>query len=154
MITEKSLIILPFDFNLKNMLPSVVNSFRELMNLEFIESNSNIMTFASLIAYFYNFQEGNENKHEDGNGCENERNVKIITCQELKIKYFNGKNYNTNILLKYLIIMYDPQERIKRCIQNNDESSISNYLSTFPSIEINSDYIENLKIKGSKIFNF
>lgn len=37
-----------------------------------------------------------------------------ISCRDLEIKYFGG-NFNNDLLLKFILVMYDPQERMRSC---------------------------------------
>lgn len=137
MIAKKSLHHIPSDFNLKSMDFRTFSKFEELIKVEFLENPHIFPLFASAIKKFYN---GNP-EIEDGESGK---------CKELENDVFNG-NYNQNILLKYLVVMFDPKGQMRRCIIRSDQHA--SRLSAFKSISneaITRNYLLNLESKGPK----
>lgn len=135
-IFEKGGLFLPFNFEFESMDSVIFELFKKLIKFEFIENPHIFPSFASILKHFY--------------GIEKEiTKEKRIDCKELKMNYFNG-NYNKNILLKYLIVMYDPKGRLAECIIQDDPQSRILRESLFDLKEITEAYIENLRIRGPK----
>lgn len=139
-INERSNMIIPIGFDLGFMSLASRDRFKELMKSEFFEHAYIFHHLASIIKYFYE-NKGKGERQEKGNG------KKIVTCKDLKNKYFNG-NYDSNILLKYLIIRYDPDGKMRKCIINDDYHA--DYLNVSLSIKVTSYYLEELDHGGPK----
>lgn len=139
-IAVKAGLNIPIDFNLSSM-NYPISSFEELIHSEFYEYSYSIFhSFAFAIKDFY------------GHGEEGEIR---INCREFKNKYFNGR-YGKNILLKYLILMYDPIGEMRKCIM--EDCFQSEKLESFfilsncrlDKFMINSNYLYCLISKGPK----
>lgn len=143
---------IPDGFDLDSIKCSLEN-FKNLTRSEMFENPIIFQIFAFAIRDFYLFPFSPSSPFNNhSHSSERDRKKRKITrniCNELKIKYFNG-DYNKNILLKYLMIMYDPEMKLRNCILEDDEDN-SNFLKdSSRSIEITLDYIEELKFKGPK----
>lgn len=133
-IKDNSNLHLPFDFNLKFMDRDTFNEFRELMISEFFEHAQIFSLLPSIIKYFY-----------DNRG----RMSKSIIFTKLKSTYFPNENLNSDILLKYLITMYDLKGEIRDCILESDYHMSRLIIPLFPSRKMTFQYIENLRFLNS-----
>lgn len=110
--------------------------FKNLITFEFYENFQSIIPiFSSILCEFY----GN------GNGGVMEE----IDSEMIKIKYFKG-NFDVNILLKYMIIIFDPIGRLRL-------TCFPEIRSIFPPIEfpitkITKEYLLNLNFNGPREF--
>jgi len=59
--------------------------------------------------------------------------TKIIDCQGLKDKYFNG-NFDNDIVFKAMIREYDPMGKMKKCISNSRSTTLATAASSSSSI--------------------
>lgn len=115
-------------FDLGNIHLSLVE-FDSLISSEFYENPEIFSSLASAIREFYFQNDGND-----------------ILCDVLKSKYFND-SFEKNILFKYLIIIHDPQGRMRECIVQDDYQI--EFLKASQSAEmITLEYLEELKVKG------
>lgn len=130
LIYENGNLKIPSSFKLKNLELETLTRFKHLLYAEFLEHSYLFHSFVSVIKYFYKTNETN------------------VSCEELKNDCFDG-NYESNILLKYLIVMYDPKGEMRACIiKDDDHSSALKYLHSVKMIT--REYLERLKIKGPK----
>lgn len=138
-IQEISLIIykmgnlkISLNFNLESMNSSELKKFKLLIKSEFYENPHLFPIFTLAIQDFYDLETGG----------------KKMTCHQFKSKYFGG-NYEKNILLEYLIFMYDPRGEMRKCIMRDD--SQMKFLNVFEFEEdLDSIYFYDLKLKGPK----
>lgn len=95
------------------------------LDYEFMENSYIFHLFASAIESFY---------------------IKGMKCKDLEKEYFHGR-FNNNMLLKFIILMYDPRGEMKQCITGNEENKSLN--QTKPDIKaITLEYLEELKLRG------
>lgn len=128
----------PLSFVFKSMNVYNLCTFRDLMEYEFVENPHIFHSFSLILDEFY-------------------IKKSIVSCEELKNNYFGG-NFNGNVLLKFMIIFYDPQEELNRkCFLK--EVKYFEFLKISHSIMekreeienvITLEYLENLKSNGPK----
>lgn len=123
------------DFKLESKDFKFDNQFLMLLKIEYLEHEFIFPFFQSILKYFY-LDKKDKLMKEEGEGR--------INCRELRIKYFNG-NYDTDILLKYLILIFDPYGELRKCILIKNP-----HLKDFQSVHYTIDEME----KVSKDFNW
>jgi len=141
---EISVSFIKFTFNFNLMRISQIRAFKTFMKYEFIEHYPEIFySFGNLLEYFY--------KNVDENGKEE----KVISKDDLLKEFFKKEtkdekgNFNNNILLKFMILMYDPYGEIKKFFSSAEQSAFEwgIYLDSKDKLK---DFIGNLKIRISK----
>lgn len=120
-----------FNFELTSIDSYRLRVFCDLIKSEMFEHSHVFHLFASAIEHFYLETIKNEDQS--------------IDCEELKNVYFNG-SYEKNIILKYLIVLYDPKGEMGKCIVKDD--SHSNKLAFYSPIKIDKQYLLNLRLRG------
>lgn len=70
-----------------------------------------------------------------------------VSCTDLENTHFNQGN--ENIILKYLIVMYDPKESMRACLIKND-FKLDQFKHCPSNEEITQSYLDNLRVKGPK----
>lgn len=70
-----------------------------------------------------------------------------MTCQELETRYFGIGGYNSNVILKYLMVIHDPQSKLKWCINIKNKHAI--WLRGIPNQTI-SKHLIDLELKWPK----
>lgn len=122
----------PVSFSLESHHINNLSIFRGLMECEIMEHDQAVfIPFASIVNDFY------------GGGEREERDY----CKELEVKYFNG-NFDKNVVLKSIIILHDPKEMIKKkCFSYG---GYPRFHPTIPPDQIDSVYLDNLRISGPK----
>lgn len=68
-----------------------------------------------------------------------------VDCDKLKDEFFNG-NYNSNIPLKYMIAMFDPQGEMRECILK-DDPDLKELEASSSKINDILRYLKNIKSK-------
>lgn len=127
----------PFSFDLEIVTYSSFSS--ELLKSEFFE-NANYLSrrFVDALKYVYSPLLAKGKKEMNG------KKIKETTCNEFKMKFFNG-NLDTDLLLKFFMIKYDIDEGlIRSCLLDNIE---------FDYLDFNEESIREIKDKISKSRN-
>jgi len=133
-------------FNLQDQLS--FSTLKMLLNCEFIENSEIFNLFSSALNDFYN---GN-----DSDGIMKKSSHSLSPCEMLKIKYFSRDTERNNLLLKFLILMYDPIGEMKACFSKEEQlyfsSSPLSSLPLEPSFlikrKIDKDYLSKLEKRG------
>lgn len=125
-IVEKKTKVRLINFEIKDQIKDL-DIIEDLIKVEFFEHAHIFPKFAFMIKHFY--------PKDDS---------KIVDYGKL-LEFFGRKRYNQNVLLKYLISMFDPREGMRACIIKED--SYSKNLSHHHPSEKEKD-LENLAIKG------
>jgi len=75
----------------------------------------------------------------------------MTNCKEIKKKYFKGR-FNNDLLLKFMILKYDPRSDIRKCIIAGNKRKMSKNNNKYRKEEpfITLEYLEELRTKGPK----
>jgi len=68
----------------------------------------------------------------------------LYSLYVLKFNYFNG-DFEKNPLLKFIILMYDPQGEMRKCLPGNDNLKFPTYKQP---LKTTFKYLKNLREKG------
>lgn len=130
-IHENNIFDFPVDFKLSLMSPSTFVMFKQLMRREFLDNFFIFNSFSLILDDFYN---------------------KKITLKELENIHF-GKSFNENLLLKFLILMYDPIGSLKmECFPESDYFPFltRSKRNGINELQLTPSYLDDLRKRGPK----
>lgn len=128
---------IPIEFTFKFMNGVFYHRFIDLIVSEIFENSHIFDSLASVIEYFYS-----------------KWGRKKVSCNDLQMKWFNGKSFDENILLKWSIILYDPIGEMRKCIPFDrryriySQHWIESLFNFFSPTIITRNYLNNLRLNG------
>jgi len=131
---------IPYGLDLDRATVLEANRFKCLVKIEIADHDYLFHFLDSAIKDFYRDFNNSDNNNLNDNGSNN-GNEKI-PCKNLRLKYFDG-NFNNELLLKFMIFMYDPQGEMIKCFLDIEDSAES-VNNKFIKKEIPRDFLDNL----------